>query len=52
MIQNQDGSGLLMLLTQFEYLVELFVPKNLGITRITKEEAKAHNTSYTKVRRP
>ena len=33
-------------------LVELFVPKNLGITHITKEEAKAYNTSYTKVRRP
>ena len=33
-------------------LVELFVPKNLGTTHITKEEAKAHNTSYTKVRRP
>ena len=33
-------------------LVELFVPKDLDITHITKEEAKAYNTSYTKVRRP
>jgi hypothetical protein len=30
-------------------LVELFVPKYLGIGHITKEEAKAHNTAYTKV---
>ena len=33
-------------------LVELIVPKNLGITHITKEKAKAHNRSYTRVRRP
>ena len=32
-------------------LVELFVPKNLRVNHITKEEAKSHNISYTEVRR-
>ena len=31
-------------------LVERFVPKHLGINHITKDEAKSHNTEYTKVR--
>ena len=31
-------------------MAEYFVPKHLGVSHLTRDEAKSHNTAYTKVR--